>query len=376
MPDESSIYGTNTNGEAILRTSENAEGDPTSIYGVNSDGKACMRVSSDVTSDDPTSIYGVNGSGEACVRIEGSGGGEPIKNQDKTITTNGSYTADEGYTGLGTVTVNVPNPSTGTKDITSNGTYDVTNFASANVNVPTTAPAHYIEKVLDANGKLTSNSSNFMDFTGVRDIGNWVFSYQYYQNHAISTVNFGSLTSITGDNACSNMFNLSYVTSVDLSLLTTITGINACSRMFNASSNLANVYLNSLTTVTGYRACENMFTSTRIASLDLPSLVTVGDQSLMNFIDNNPHLTNVNLPLLKTVGTKGFRYAFMGDTSLTTLSFPSLTTVASDSFQSMLNNVTGCTVHFPSNLSGTTGLDAATIGGTNTTVLFDLPATE
>ena len=34
--------------------------------------------------------------------------GEEINNQDKTITTNGTYTADEGYTGLGTVTVNVP----------------------------------------------------------------------------------------------------------------------------------------------------------------------------------------------------------------------------------------------------------------------------
>lgn len=33
--------------------------------------------------------------------------GTPINNQDKTITANGSYTADKGYTGLGTVTVNV-----------------------------------------------------------------------------------------------------------------------------------------------------------------------------------------------------------------------------------------------------------------------------
>lgn len=34
--------------------------------------------------------------------------GEEINNQDKEITENGVYTADEGYTGLGTVTVNVP----------------------------------------------------------------------------------------------------------------------------------------------------------------------------------------------------------------------------------------------------------------------------
>lgn len=36
------------------------------------------------------------------------GSGEEINNQDKTITTNGIYTADAGFTGLGTVTVNVP----------------------------------------------------------------------------------------------------------------------------------------------------------------------------------------------------------------------------------------------------------------------------
>ena len=35
-------------------------------------------------------------------------GDKKVKNQDKTITKNGQYTADEGYTGLGTVTVQVP----------------------------------------------------------------------------------------------------------------------------------------------------------------------------------------------------------------------------------------------------------------------------
>lgn len=45
-------------------------------------------------------VLGVEGTAEA--------GGTAINNQDKTITSNGQYTADEGYTGLGTVTVQVP----------------------------------------------------------------------------------------------------------------------------------------------------------------------------------------------------------------------------------------------------------------------------
>ena len=40
----------------------------------------------------------------------GGGSGVTIKNQNKTVTENGTYKADSGYTGLGTVTVNVPAP--------------------------------------------------------------------------------------------------------------------------------------------------------------------------------------------------------------------------------------------------------------------------
>ena len=67
--------------------------------------------------------------------------GQQINNQDKTITQNGQYTADEGYTGLGEVTVNVPSQiNNQDKTITENGQYTAdsgyTGLGQVDVNVP------------------------------------------------------------------------------------------------------------------------------------------------------------------------------------------------------------------------------------------------
>jgi len=70
-------------------------------------------------------------------------------------------------------------------------------------------------------------------------------------------------------------------------------------------------------------------------------------------------------------------------TQITELRFPSLYSGSfgsyTNQFNYMLLSITGCTVHFPSNLQSVIGSwDSVTtgFGGTNTTVLFDLPATE
>lgn len=52
------------------------------------------------------------------------------------ITANGTYTEDVKGFKTAEITVNVPNPSTGVLEIVENGTYDVTEFASVEVAVP------------------------------------------------------------------------------------------------------------------------------------------------------------------------------------------------------------------------------------------------
>ena len=51
---------------------------------------------------------GYDGFNQVNLNINVAGG--EVNNQDKTITENGVYTADQGYTGIGTATVNVPQP--------------------------------------------------------------------------------------------------------------------------------------------------------------------------------------------------------------------------------------------------------------------------
>lgn len=81
-----------------------------------------------------TYIFSDDGEGNITI-TEDSGSGVVLTT--KTITANGTYSAeDDSADGYSSVTVNVPGITpTGTVNITENGTTDVTNYASASVNV-------------------------------------------------------------------------------------------------------------------------------------------------------------------------------------------------------------------------------------------------
>lgn len=86
---------------------------------------------------------------------EGGGGGGGVTVEALTVSENGTYTAPSG-TAYGGVTVNVPNPSSGSITVTENGTYDVTEKASVIVNTP--VPVALTQAAYDAMATYDSNT--------------------------------------------------------------------------------------------------------------------------------------------------------------------------------------------------------------------------
>ena len=96
------------------------------------------------------------------------------------------------------------------------------------------------------------------------------------------------------------------------------------------------------------------------------------------------NLTNARFDSLEFLsGSFAMKQAFENCTNLTKLIFPSLQLSAfginTNQFDDMLKGVTGCVVHFPSELESIIGNWESVLngfGGTDTIILFDLPAYE
>lgn len=299
------------------------------------------------------------------------------------------------------------------------------------------APAHYIEKTVDANGKLV-NGSIMINLSGVTSIGDYVLYRAFNDSNITGNIDFGSVVSIAGQDACNSMFyGCVGITSVNMGNVQTITGSNSCSDMFRGCTGITSVDLSALKTV--YSGCSSMFRgcTSIVGTLNLGSLETVGggNNAMTNIFDGCVGITSVNLGKLKNVssnsalfsafenctgitsvdigeltnipnGSNMLCYMFRNCSSLTSMSFYSLAKIGGNGalyqifsgctnlsyvsfnslalttytgyMSSMLNGVTGCTVHFPSNMQSIMGSHSDVtngFSGTNTTVLFDLPAT-
>lgn len=306
---------------------------------------------------------------------------------------------------------------TGTVTITNNGTYDVTDKATADVQVPTTAPAYYIEKSVDANGKLT-NTSPFIDLTGVTDLGDSVLSYAYayvvfpanttitipctkisgsyalqacfvsssnnnYQNN-ITSFSCPNLKTITGSSSCETAFSDGgrYLTSVNFDSLEEIGGYAACKSMFSCgnqygSHTLTTVSLPKLKKITGYQGCYHMFWyQINLSSFEMPELEQVTQTSGCEGMLNATAITSFKFPSLNLLtGGNALKQMFGYCSSLQSLWFYALNTnsfgSSTNQFTNIVQSCTNVTIHFPMAIQATIGTWTG-FGGTNTTVLFDL----
>lgn len=147
---------------------------------------------------------------------QGSGGGDgsgvTIKNQNKTFTENGTYKADSGYTGLGTVTVNVPEtePVLETLAVTENGEYTpgsgVDGFSKVTVNVETGGGGYSVEDIASDAGV---KGEILLDFKVTR-------SHAFAFNQGITKVTLASGYNGSYSTAVTNIFdNCKNITEVD-----------------------------------------------------------------------------------------------------------------------------------------------------------------
>ena len=253
------------------------------------------------------------------------------------------------------------------------------------------APASYRVFEKDTNGKLVSSTSTpFIPLpAGTKDIDDYLFSkiYYYTPSSVLSgAIDLSSLEQVSGSYALYYaFFECSGITSINLGLLSEIRGSHAFEGAFGYCTGVTNINLSSLTTISGVYSCQQMFQRCEnIVGLDLSVLTSITMQyGCYAMFTECYSLTTVNFCSLTILTSNRALYSmFSGCRSLTTLSFPSLTPSSFGSqtsqFNSMLSGVTGCTVHFPSNIQTKIGSwSDVTNGfsGTNTTVLFDLPAT-
>ena len=273
-----------------------------------------------------------------------------VNNNTLTVTPTTSqqtFNVSGGYTGYNPVTVNAVTasidsniqPSNIKKDVVilgTTGTYE----GNTNIYPP---DVNYIIRT-DGTTEPITKGNNTLSYTETT-IGNWNFNSAYANDTTILGLILNSITTI----------NTQYLQSP-----------YALSGFCYNATNLKYVYLKNLQTITGEGSSaggqlRNAFEKTNIEEISFDSL------SSINVTRSSAYI---------------FQYMVQDCTKIKNIYFKALNSSSFGSytiqFNNMLYRVTGCTVHFPSNLQSVIGSwtsVTAGFGGTNTTVLFDLPAT-
>ena len=313
-----------------------------------------------------------------------AGGGTPVSLQDKEveITQNGeqTITADTGYDGLSSVevTTNVPQPSgkititqngtdidvssyatadvnvpagitpTGTINITTNGTHDVTTYASASVSVPS---QKYAPKWVRFGGSNTNYAyqGNNLDYEvanlDTSNITNMRSMFERCGNLTSLNLNEWNMSNVTNT---SYMFNqCSNLTTLNISGWNT-SSLSDASYMFYNTQKLSTLNISGWNTPSLTNTSYMFYLCKALTSLDLSDWNTsnVTNMTQMFMLSNN--LTTINLSSFDISKVTNVSFMFSGCSSLTHLDIRNMvfsTKTGTFNTASMLDSVpTSCEI--------------------------------
>lgn len=222
-----------------------------------------------------------------------------------------------------------------------------------------------------------------VDLSNVTGIGDSVLQYAFAGCSGLTSTGLNNVMFIRESSLRNAFQGCTSLTSTGLENVTRIddSGLRSA---FQGCTSLISTGLENVTYINGAGLQYAFQDCTSLTSIGLNNLQNMGGGALQYAFYGCTSLTSAELNNVTYIPDRGLQYAFRGCTSLKSLSFPALKSDFSGSrytsqFTNMLSGVTGCTVHFPSNLETVIG-DWSSVtsgfGGTDTTVLFDLPSTE
>lgn len=291
------------------------------------------------------------------VTIDVSVAGQQINNQNKTVdssTVSQSVSADNGYTGLGTVTVNPYTTETDSSTLTANGTYTFTPqnadaLSQVTVNVSVNSSSN-TEWVIQARRGITTDASNVSltanrqlcyshlcygasGLVGLPLIADttlpYLASYElaFYSCPVGGNVTIPNLTQITGTSALSGTFHSTHITGVNFPALQDVSASNGLGSAFANCKSLTDASFPNLISIKGFQAAVNMFgDDSSLANISFPSLEEInGEEAAQLMFHDCSSLTSVSFPSLETIyGLNAAQNMFQNCTSLTSASFPEL----------------------------------------------------
>lgn len=226
---------------------------------------------------------------------------------------------------------------------------------------------------------MPTNSIDIIMPDNATDIGDYGLYYAYYYATGVKSFNSNKVTAITGENALNQAFAYSSIETVSFPKLETVSGTGACASALYHCDNLTKLDLSSLKTISGSMAYIAAY-CTSLTEVKFDSLETIAINSGLYYaFQYSTALEELSFPKLSLIDkTNVLQYACRGCTALKNVYFGGLKSTSfgtpTNQFSNMLNGVTGCIVHLPSSLNGHLG--SRSFGGSSTSIVYDLPATE